>query len=71
MACLLNHALAYRVFRAGRWSLQLGGLTVGVVMSLEEVSQIWFSSRTFDTGDLLANGLGVLVAELWVRAKAR
>lgn len=71
MAFLLNHALAYRVFSLGALSLQRGGLIIGAVMTLEEFSQLWFTSRTFDLGDLLANSLGVLVAELLVRARRR
>lgn len=71
MAFLLNHALAFRTAPINRSRLQLGGLIVGVLITLEEFSQLWFSSRTFDTGDLLANWIGVLVAELLVRAKAR
>ena len=71
MAILLNHALACRVFPIGRSRLQLGDLIVGMLITLEEFSQLWVSSRTFDAGDLIANWLGVLVAELLARAKAR
>lgn len=65
LALLLNHALTYRVRRMGRWQCQLGGLVVFLVMTVEEFSQLWFSSRTFDLGDLAANALGVLAAE-WI-----
>ena len=64
----------YTLHRKGEWIMSKRfwmGLAVGMIMSVEEVSQIWFSSRTFDPGDLFANLLGVLVAELLVRAKAR
>ena len=71
MAFLLNHALAYRTAPINRSHPQLGGLIVGVVITLEEFSQLWFASRTFDAGDLLANWIGILVAELLVRARAR
>jgi len=71
MAFLLNHALACRVFPIGPLRLLQGGLIIGVVMTLEEFSQLWFSSRTFDLGDLLANFLGVLLAELLMRARRR
>ena len=71
MALLLNHALAYRTAPINRAHLQLGGLIVGVVITLEEFSQLWFATRTFDAGDLIANWLGVLVAELLARAKVR
>ena len=67
MACLLNQALAYRSQPIRTTRVQLGGLIVAVVMTVEEFSQLWFSSRTFDPGDLLANVLGVLVAEGFAR----
>ncbi len=71
MAFLLNHALAYRTAPVNGSRLQLGGLIVGVVITFEEFSQLWFSSRTFDAGDLLANWFGVLAAELLARTKTR
>jgi glycopeptide antibiotics resistance protein len=71
MALLFNHALACRTAPVNRARLQLGGLIVGTVITVEEFSQLWFSSRTFDAGDLLANWVGVLVAELLVRTRAR
>ena len=71
MACLLNHALVHHTFAVGQALMQQGGLLVGVGMTLEEISQLWFTSRTFDAGDLLANFLGVLAAELLARARTR
>ncbi len=65
LAMLLNHALSYQVHRISRWQWQRGGLVVLLVMTMEEFSQLWFSSRSFDVGDLLANALGVLAAE-WI-----
>jgi VanZ family protein len=38
-----------------------GGLLIFWVMTLEEISQHWLTSRRFDLGDMLANTLGVLV----------
>lgn len=70
MAFLLNHAMAYHTAPINRSHLQLGGLIVGVVITFEELSQLWLASRTFDAGDLLANWLGVFVAELLVRSRA-
>lgn len=63
MAHLLNCAMAGRTFGIGRSRWQLGGLIVAAVMTIEEISQIWIPSRTFDFGDLAANYAGVLLAE--------
>ena len=70
MALLLNYALAHRTAPINRAHLQLGGLIVAVVITFEVLSQLWLLSRTFDVGDLLANWLGVLVAELLARVRA-
>lgn len=67
MALLLNHALAYRICPIRFTRVQLDGLVIFVLITLEEFSQLWFSSRTFDLGDLLANGLGILAAECFAR----
>ncbi len=71
LALLLNHALSYRVHRIrdGHW--QLGGLVVFLIITVEEFSQLWFSSRTFDLGDLAANAVGVLAAEWIARRRKR
>ncbi|MGH8047296.1 MAG: VanZ family protein [Chthoniobacterales bacterium] len=67
LAFLLNYALAGR--RLG--PLQLGGLIVAVVMTLEEYSQSWFPARTCSVADLMANYTGVLCAEIAWRIVSR
>ncbi len=59
---LLNHALAGRTVAVGKCRVQLGGIIIAAVMTVEEVSQIWIPSRTFDLLDLAANYTGVLCA---------
>ncbi len=71
MALLLNHALAYRTCSIRFARVQLGGLVILVLITLEGFSQLWFTSRTFDLGDLLANGLGILAAECFARWRER
>ena len=71
MAFLLNHALAYRTCSIRFTRVQLGGMVILALITLEEFSQLWFSSRTFDVGDLLANTLGVLAAEWFARWRSR
>lgn len=67
MAHLLNYALRFKVRSVGRMAPQLGGLLVLAVITVEECSQIWIPGRTFDAGDLVANSLGVALAELVAR----
>ena len=60
MAFLLNLSLNLREVRwLGRGWL-LGGVLVGAVCTLEEISQIWVSSRTFDLLDLAGDYAGIV-----------
>lgn len=59
---LLNYALAGRKLKIGRFRVLLGCTIVAVAMTVEECSQIWFPSRTFDLIDLSANYLGIALA---------
>jgi polysaccharide biosynthesis protein VpsQ len=65
---LLNHALDGREINIGRLKLLLGCTIVAVVMTIEEISQIWIPSRSFDFVDLSANYLGIAIAGfVWLR----
>ncbi len=46
------------------------GLTLALLIALEEFSQKFFSARTFDLVDLLASYLGLLVGE-WAAYKIK
>ena len=60
MAFLLNLSLDLREVRwLGRGWL-LGGVLVGTVCTIEEISQIWMSSRTFDLLDLAGDYAGIV-----------
>jgi VanZ family protein len=39
----------------------LGSLIVLAIVTVEEVSQIFVQGRSFDAGDLLADGAGILI----------
>jgi polysaccharide biosynthesis protein VpsQ len=67
MAHLLNYALCFRTWRIGKWPLQSGGLVILALITAEEFSQIWIPGRTFDAGDLVANGIGVVLADVVAR----
>ncbi len=56
MAFFLNYGLNYKAFN----SLQIGGIIVLIFATLEEITQYWIPSHTFDLGDLLADFIGVL-----------
>ena len=57
MALLLNYGLNYKSFK----TLQVGAVIVLTFAILEEISQYWIPSRTFDLGDLLADVIGVVL----------
>lgn len=65
LALLVNLAMGEHTFcrwRIGRWVI-LGGTTiVAVLVTLEEFSQIFIDNRTFNPLDLLADYLGMAVA---------
>jgi len=61
MAFLLNYGLK---FKSIKFNLQLGSVLVLTFATLEECSQYFIASRTFDMGDLGADFVGVLVFSL-------
>ncbi|PHS34057.1 MAG: trypsin [Sulfurovum sp.] len=61
MALLLNYALDFRKYS----TIQLGSLIVLTFATLEEFSQYYIPSRTFDMGDLLADFVGVVLVSFW------
>jgi polysaccharide biosynthesis protein VpsQ len=67
---LLNYALANRLLKVGNYKILLGCLIIAVVMTIEEFSQIWMPTRTFDLLDLSANYLGISIAG-WLRIKQK
>jgi polysaccharide biosynthesis protein VpsQ len=59
---LLNYALDSRMIGIGRVKILLGCAIVAVAITIEECSQIWIPSRTFDWVDLSANYFGIGLA---------
>ena len=59
-AGLLNLALGLRTVRWFGHAWLLGSALVGVACTLEEVSQIWLPSRSFDLLDLAGDYTGIL-----------
>ena len=61
MALFLNFGLNYKHFKFLGVYLQVGAIAVLVFATIEEISQYWIASRTFDLGDLLADFIGVIL----------
>ena len=61
LSYLANTALGCRRLRSGRASVLMGSLLVGVVVTAEEVSQLWMIHRAFDLADLAADLAGIWV----------
>jgi VanZ family protein len=60
MAFFLNLSLGLRELRVWKRGLLLGSVVVAVVFTLEEISQIWIPSRTFDLLDLAGDYSGII-----------
>jgi hypothetical protein len=60
MAILLNYGLRYKKI----YRLQLGAVIVLTFATIEEFSQYFIATRTFDLGDLLADLVGITLFSL-------
>lgn len=67
LAWLLNRALLGRKVSVAFWQIQLGGLIVACLMTLEETTQLWIPGRSFGFGDLAANYAGIVCAGFLTR----
>jgi hypothetical protein len=61
MALFLNFGLNYKHYTWLGFKVQLGAVIVLGFAIVEEVSQYWLPSRTFDLLDLLADLVGVIL----------
>jgi len=61
LALVVNLSLQCARWRWGRITLLKGSVLVAVVVTLEELSQLFISTRSFDLGDLAADFLGIVV----------
>jgi hypothetical protein len=57
MALLLNYGFNYKSYK----NLQIGAMAVLLFAVLEEITQYWIPSRTFDLKDLFADVVGVVL----------
>ncbi len=58
MALLLNYGLGFKTIK---FHIQLGSIIILTFATLEEMSQYYIPSRTFDLGDLLADVVGIFL----------
>ena len=58
---VVNLALSARTIRIWKLNYLLGSSVVLLIVTIEEVSQIYVRGRTFDAGDLLADAAGILI----------
>ncbi len=71
LAFLLNLSLALRQAQYKNVSLYWGSLIVLVFAVLEELSQQFFATRTLDAMDLVADAIGIGLADFLLRRKHR
>ena len=67
MAMFLNYGLSYRKVKG----LQLGAVLVLTFAIIEEFSQIYIPSRTFDLYDVFADIVGVIIFSLLIKKENR
>jgi len=60
MALLLNYGLNFKSKKIFGFHMQIGAIIVLTFAGLEEISQYWIPSRTFDVGDFVADSVGVI-----------
>lgn len=67
LAFLLNLSLQLRTRRIAGWTIYRGSLWVLAFALGEEFSQVFFATRTVDAGDLMADVIGIALAEFLLR----
>ncbi len=61
LSYLANAALGVRRLRWKRVSVLAGSLVVAILVTAEELSQLWMTHRSFETADLAADLAGIWV----------
>lgn len=64
LAYCINYLLKFKTIKRFNQNLLVGTIAITVFITLEELSQIWISTRTFDLMDLSANYVGIAIATL-------
>lgn len=74
MSWALNYGLDFKAIPLTKpftLNLQIGAILVLIFATLEEISQLFIISRTFDVGDLVADFVGVVLFSLIRRRKCQ
>jgi len=74
LALVVNLGWQCATFQWGRIKILKGSLVVFICVVLEEFSQLFIATRTFDIGDLMADVLGIVVLgslAIWIHAKLK
>ncbi len=61
LSLVVNLVLSARTIRIWKLNYLLGSLIVLVIVTVEEISQIFIGGRTFDAGDLVADTAGIII----------
>lgn len=65
MALFLNYGLKFKTYTVLGFQMQIGAILVLLFATIEEYSQYYIPSRTFDSGDLIADFIGVILFSFW------
>ncbi len=71
LAFLLNLSLKLREYSIHHRKVYCGSLLILLFAAVEELSQYFFATRTLDAGDLVADVIGIAVAEFLLRRKPK
>jgi VanZ family protein len=61
-----NVLLRFHRFKISKYQLLTGSVIIFLLATLEEISQYWIPTRTFDLLDLTANYIGILLASFFI-----
>lgn len=67
LTLIVNLALKMRAIELGKLRIYLASFIIFGFLTIEEFSQIFISTRTFDLADLTANYLGIVVFSIIAR----
>lgn len=65
-AFCVNVLLGFHTFKISKYQLLTGSVIMFLFATVEEISQYWIPTRTFDLLDLAANYIGILLASFFI-----
>lgn len=71
MAYLFNYGLKHKSFKIKKLTVPVGSTIVLLFATIEEISQYFIPSRTFDIFDLLADIVGVILFSMTTKGAKR